>query len=72
MLTPEQKKLVRDAWLAKHPDYYHKGGKGYEIITRKVICDCGKITTADHLKRHQRSKIHKRLMESKVSGKNVS
>ena len=35
MLTPEQKqerqKIAREAWLAKHPEYYRPGGKDYSI-----------------------------------------
>ena len=68
MFTPEQKlerqKAYREAWLANHPGYYKKGGKGYSSITRPITCECGQATTADHLRQHQRSWKHKRLMEA--------
>ena len=90
MLTPEQKierqKANREAWLAKHPEYYKKGGKGYEAYKswramnpeyfkkggkgfecnrRLVTCECGQAVTADHLRRHQCSWKHKKLMDAK-------
>ena len=70
-LTREQKNEYQRQWRAKHPDYFLKGGRGYEsnrrCNSRKVVCACGRVTDAQHLRGHERTGIHNRLMSLEVA-----
>ena len=62
--TPEQVKanLVR----AKHNWYLNKdyGGHGYECLTQVLTCSCGREAKAIKLRRHERTKLHKRCLQA--------
>ena len=60
----ENNRRSRYNWYLNHKDYYKPGGHGYECIMRKVTCECGREVTAIKLKRHQRSKLHEKRMNT--------
>ena len=67
-LTTEQlKENMRKSkanWYLNNKGYYCKGGHGYECFTRVLTCSCGREVKAIKLRRHQRSKLHERCLQT--------
>ena len=65
-LTPEQRaenaRKSRYNWHQNNKDYYKPGGHGYDCITRKTTCECGREVPVYKLKKHQATKLHERRM----------
>ena len=63
-LTPEQRaenaRKSRYNWYLNHKDYYRRGGYGYECITKKTTCECGREVPVYKLKKHQATKLHEK------------
>jgi hypothetical protein len=70
-LTPEQvaenNRKSRYNWYLNHKEYYKPGGYGFECITRKVPCDCGRDVTESKLKIHLATKLHMKRIQKKAS-----
>ena len=68
-LTPEQVKSnlaqSKHNWYLNNKDYCKPGGHGYECLTR--VLTCGREVKAIKLRRHQRSRLHKKALASCAS-----
>jgi len=67
-IDPEQLKennrKAKLKWIADNPAYYRKGGYGYQCMTRKIQCECGRTIQLKDKCKHKRTAIHAKRMKS--------
>ena len=74
-LAPRQlksKEALRENSIKCCKEWYKRNKQTHlEKVTAKVLCECGTMSDYSHLKNHQRSNKHKKLMSLKQEKINI-